>query len=168
MAKITLTEDKLKNIVAESVKRVLNEISSDMLDRATVAAQEKGRVKQMRNFKYAANEKRSKELFSDYNEDTCILYSNINAQKDFCRVQDNKKLLTVYADGRVTVGEMHTFSSDPNSDLVSWPLDYDKKMSSKISVQLARTLVKWCNKYLTPEGKEKLQGFDDWHNWVQL
>ena len=164
MAKITLTEDRLKNIVAESVKRVLNEISSDMLDRATDAAQEKGRMNQMNKFKYGANDKRKKEMYPDND----YVSMHISPKRDRCDVQDGNRRMTVYTDGRIKVVEDHTFSSNPDFGVVSWPLDNNNKLSSKISRNLARVIVKWCNKYLTPEGKEKLQGFDDWHNWVQL
>ena len=163
---IKLTENKLRQIVSESVKNVLNEISSDLLDKAKDAAENKGRIKQSQNFQDGANERRKQEL--NPNDENSIVSMHINPKRDVCVVQDGNRRLSVYANGTLKSVEDHTFSSNPDFGIISWPLDYENKLSSKISRQLARVIVKWCDKYLSPEGKEKLQGYEDYHNWIQL
>ena len=154
--KMKITESKLRQIVSESVKNILNEISSGLLYDAEKVAKEKGHEKQAQIFHDAANEKLKKEL--NPNDENGIVSMYINPKKDMCVVQDGNRRLTIYANGTLKLVEDHTFSSNPNFGIISWPLDYKNKLSSKISKQLARIIVNWCDKYLSPEGKEKLQG----------
>ena len=155
--KIKLTESKLKQIVAESVKNVLNEISIDMLDRAEDAAREKGRDYQKDKFAKYGNKKRKEEMcpYEGFS-------SNVVLTRDRCEVKDNVQLIVYSCGDIVTMRPGGGILTKHNE---TWPLDNRVKLDSK---QLARTVSKWCNKYLSPEGKEKLQGYEDWHNWAFL
>ena len=160
---VRLSENELHKVIKESVKIVLNEISSDVLDNASEKAMEQGRLQQMGKLKNGAMERRKKELTNDN-----ILSCYFNAKRDYIDIADNNRRLTVNSNGIIESPENYVQYGNPNMYIVSWPLDYKYKLSSKHAKQLAYILVKWCDKYLTQEGKEKLQGFKDWHNWVQL
>ena len=155
MARITLTESKLKQIVAESVKHILNELDSGVYDRAAIKAHNLDRTWQRGKFENAANEKRIKEL-CPFDEDVS---SHVCLTREYCKVDDGGRTLSVLTNGKIILG------GECGED---WPLRIGAKLCSKISKQLARVIANWCNVYLTPEGKQKLQGSGDWHNWVRL
>lgn len=167
---LRLTESELHKIIKESVKITLNEISSDVLDRASDKAESLGRKKQMQNFKDGAFERRKDELTKNGKFDPSIsMY--FRAHRDFIDIHNNDLRLQINSNGNVKSYEKNVQYGNPDMMLVSWPLEYEHRLhfrDKNLNRQLAMVIVKWCDKYLSPEGKEKLQGFDDWHNWVQL
>lgn len=141
----------------------VNEISSDLLDKAADSAKEKKRYKQFSKFDGAADDRRKEELGID-----SILGMYIHPTKHRCSIKDGNRRLDVYADGTIRNLEDNTHYGDPNRTVISWPLDAEYKLSSKNAKILARLLVKWCQKYMQPEAKNRLEGCTDWHNWVEL
>lgn len=168
---IRLNENDLHDIIKESIKSALNEISSDMLDRASDKAEAQDRKKQMQKFKNGAFEKRRDELMADKNFDT-DLSCYFRAHRGHIDISNNGYILHIESNGIIYAYENNVQYGNKDNALASWPLDYKHKISTfrniKLNKQLALIIVNWCNKYLSLEGKERLKGFNDWHNWVQL
>lgn len=151
---IKLNEQQLRSIVAESVKKVLNEISADMYTRAAEKAYELGRPRQAQNFM-----DRAQDVGVDDFCKKLIGGEVIEADTDIItyKPRESSYTKTIQNDGYW----MSSFGSRGN-------LANDTTMSSNLKVDdkvTARKLAAWWKKYGKTELPIKL---DDWHVWCNL
>lgn len=152
--KIILTENKLKQIVAESVKNVLNEISSDLAYKASQAANEKDRWTQGYAFSNYGNERVRDELG---------LPSDVEATNNYISYKSSRgKEVTLKTDGSLIIGDR---CYNGFGDWIEG--GYENSADRFIKVRdkrLARTIANWCSKYIG----DKLPQSADWHFWASL
>lgn len=152
--KIRLTENKLKQIVAESVKNVLNEISSDLAYKASQAAQEKGRWGQGYAFSNYGHKRVRDELG---------LPSDVEATNNYISYKSSRgRNITLKTDGSLIIGD------NCYNGFKEWTeANYENRADRFIRVEdkrLARTIANWCSKYIGDE----LPQSADWHFWAAL
>lgn len=154
MSKIILTESKLQQIIAETIKKTLNEISSDILYAAQDKAQRTGRYKQSSNFNLGAIRKQQEEL-------------NANDKITIMR----REFISFTGDGannglhyRLNNEGMYWGPNNKSYNLAKTNVDR-MNITDK---QTARIIANWANKYLKQEVKEKNPKLTDWHFWAKL
>lgn len=152
--KIRLTENKLKQIVAESVKNVLNEISSDLAFKASQGAYNKGRSGQGNTFSNYGNERLKDEL---------SLPSNVDATNYYIKYMS-------YSNSEVSLNTNGVACSDgiTRNSFEEWK-DPKNENNAKLNLKvydkrLARVIANWCSKYVG----DKLPQSADWHFWAAL
>jgi hypothetical protein len=152
MSKIQISENKLKQIVAESVKNVLNEISSDLAYAAQKKAYDSGRKRQASKFYNYANDKLKTELGADNNgvqmDDDSITYHNYT-----------NETVTLYRDGNVRY--KGDFTSIGNYAELQKVLKTDDKPT-------ARLITRWLGKYMSELINNVNPQLLDWHFWAVL
>ena len=152
MAKIKLNENELKQIVTESVKRVLNEISSDLAYAAYDKAEKSRRFQQAQKFSDYGENKLKTEIGTDENirqmNNQFITYYN-----------RNNHVVTLFRDGRVYYGDCRTTIGNYAS------ISLELKTNSKPA---ARLIVKWLEKYMSETINNVNPQLLDWHFWAVL
>ena len=151
-SKIQITESELKHIVAESVKKVLNEISSDLAYAASNKAKEYGRPQQAKNFADYGTNKLKTELGTN---DGVIKMNN----QLICYYNSNNDAVTLYSDGYLKCDDLTT--SIGNYDEIKASLKTNSKPT-------ARLIVKWLEKYMSEVINNVNPQLLDWHFWVNL
>jgi hypothetical protein len=150
--KIKLTENDLKQIVTESVKKVLNEISSDLAYAAFKKASDSGRKNQAQKFYDYGNDKLKAELgANDYmmqmNNNSITYYNN------------NYDTVTLYRDGDVCCNGKYT--SIGNYAKIQMYLKTGNKST-------ARLITRWLGKYMSELINNVNPQLLDWHFWAVL
>lgn len=155
MGKIIIKENELQKIISESVKKVLNEVSSDVAFRAYDEAKRRGRKNQSRVFlNYGEN--RIKNELGD-NQNICVMnhemISYLNTQGDKIHIQSNGYITAVRG-------------CDVIDNYDNWQKSF--KEDIKTNKETARIVVKWINKYIAGSGTNINPELLDWHLWAYL
>jgi hypothetical protein len=142
-------------MVSESVKKVLNEISSDVAFRAYDKAEKAGRTNQSKTFyDYGVNQLKN-EIGDNQNirgiNNKWIHFLNTGGRNIF-----------IYANGLIDAagggGKIDNYDN--------W--DQGLKNSIKTNKETARIIVKWINKFIVGSGADINPELLDWHFWAYL
>jgi hypothetical protein len=145
--KFSLTENKLRQIVSESVKKVINEISSDLAHAAYLKADDLKRHKQAKRFSDYANQQLSNEIG--------IRGSIIKMGRREIFYKSHKGLT-------VELNVTGYFSHEPDNCYNIWAPECEICPEKyKTDPATARILAKWCQRFLP-----YLKRAHDWHYWV--
>lgn len=159
-----INEARLKRIVSESISRhigkpmritesdirqmvmeAINEISPELLGRASDKAYDAGREKQGAKFQQGASERLKEELpFFDYADQRVCTYKNDDG--NLARITNYRK---IFVNG-------------------CWQdLDFSIPSEAKVSNRsLAKNIAKWCSRFIDKQGCSS--EVMDWHNWCRL
>ena len=148
-----ITESKLKELIANTIKESLDELSPDLAYRAADAAYNKGQHNRYASFSRYANDAVSQEHGGLEATNKRIVYP----------LSIDGLYVTIYKDGDFALSNdsggrnLFDFGNVPSK----------LKTNDK---RIARNIAKWCSKYLViTKGKDfETNAFSDWHNWAIL
>ena len=162
MAKMTISEQKLNSVIAESIKKALNEIGDtragrEMLNRAREKAFDQGRIGQRETFRNGLDDA-SRGAFGDGATYNTYQYTS-KAGKNVC----------LKSDGTLRIG-----TADDRGGLVLIADVFGKEDMIRLlktqDFRVARGIAKWCAERLTkplhPIGEELYTRLCDWHTWA--
>ena len=161
MSKITINEQKLNQIISESIKRHINELTSGFMDNAASAALKKGRYSQARNFGEYRDDLVNQETGADK------FRGDVEMQYNFIRYKCyNGNMVTVKSSGSIGSQDLQRtwFTFDEMYETYGG-LKSSLKTSDK---RVARTIAKWIAQCLDENVKAAHPELTDWHTWCCL
>lgn len=161
-----INEARLKRIVSESISRhigkpmritesdirqmvmeAIDEISPELLGRASDKAWMKYRKDQSYAFQRGAIDRLKEELPNiDFASHEVCNYNNAVGQR-----------VSLERNGKIVIGNKVEYVGPNRGDYVPWGATVDEK-------PLARDIAKWCGRFL----HDCPEGLKDWHNWCRL
>lgn len=162
MAKMTISEQKLNGIIAESIKKAINEIGDtragrEMLNRASEKAFNQGRMGQRETFRTGLNDA-SRGAFGNGATYDTYQYTSKDGRNVCLKSDGTMRIGTADDRGRLNI-IADVFEKE---DIVPLLKTQD--------FRVARGIAKWCAERLTkpthPIGEELYRRLSDWHTWA--
>ena len=150
-----LDESSLYEAIEGSVRKALNEISSETLRSAYNKAEQQGRMKQGANLYKGFVDRSKKELNVKegdfrYYSDRAIVYNNGTSRP---------WKVTVYHTGVVRVNDATQSRNIYENDMRQYMAVEDPRM--------ARAIAKWVSRYVDKQITEKYPNLTDWHYYYR-
>lgn len=162
MAKVKITQEKLNEIISESIKKVLNEIGDtpqgrETLRRAANKAWAKGREGQACKFLGGRLESLRAKYGEGVHDGGYIYTSERN-----CKVE-------IFDDGSVRIIDNYGQDMDTNLSKIVSPQGADMRAACQTQDRkLARQIAGYCGECVNIEDDATKQACMDWHTWAAL
>lgn len=161
MSKITINEQKLNKIIAESIKKHINELTSGFMNNASDAAMKKGRYTQARKFGEYRDNLVNQETGGDK------FGGDVDMQYDFIRYKNyNGNMVTVRRNG--SIGSQEISRTWMTIDEMYQDYGGIKSTLKAADKRIARTIAKWVTQCLDENIKTAHPELADWHTWCCL
>lgn len=157
-----INEDQLRELVKNTIRESLTELSPDLAYRAADAAMTRKQPQRAFDFQTYADKANSEEHGGLQATNKRITYPG----------QPEGLFVTLYCDGSFA-------QSNGSADKNIFDFGYPPVQARVNDRRIARMIAKWCSKYLRveeskfknnePDDVEKIRArFADWHSWANL
>ena len=165
--KKTITESMLKDIIAESIMSMINEIGDteagyNAIRNAETKARQQGRHNQKDAFQNYADNIDAKRFGVTDNQKGIIKATN-KVIEYYC--DGLKRYIRIYADGKVEW--FGAGRKDFMGYIVTYPILEQIKVSSERKSD-ARKIALWCQRFLQINDEGIKKRTEDWHTWAAL